>query len=69
MENFRKQKKDTVYYYKFDENKLLTAKKIAEMIRNEQTEEAVKIVQQNFKDFLEFMRALIEAERLKQLNP
>jgi len=61
--------KTTIYYYKFDISKLEKAKEIAELIRQNQTEKAAKLIIQEFNSFIMFMRALIEAERLKQLNP
>jgi len=59
--------KTTIYYYKFDEYKHQVAKKIAELIRQEKATEAAKLIEQNFEDFLTFMRALHDAEkRVKQ---
>ena len=58
--------KTTIYYYKFDEYKHEVAKKIAELIRQNQTEKAVKLIEQEFNDFLTFMRALHDAEKTKK---
>jgi len=58
--------KTTIYYYKFDEYKHQVAKKIAELIRQEKATEAAKLIEQNFEDFLTFMRALHDAEKIKK---
>jgi len=58
--------KTTIYYYKFDEYKHQVAKKIAELIRQEKATEAVKLIEQEFNDFLTFMRALHDADKTKK---
>ena len=39
--------------------------RIAQLIRQKQTEEAVRLIQENFSNFLEFLHALIQVENEK----